>query len=1062
MAWLEPLLARASERDRPDLLVLCRTSATLRAFLRAIASGPRRAFQGLHVATLDSLLAEQAPKHLRCSPLAEDDGPAFPAAHPWAAALAERPRLREEVRARAEQVATAAVVGLPLDGFSPELRALAATPFARSERVELVERLLAHPPRAEVIALGFGEATADDFSFAGAYGAIERALLQRLGAKPHVGTGAPSVDVRLHEKLPTYLVPDVTAEARFIAQQLLYQPDALVLVPDDATAARVRGALARNGVAVADDAPIPLTSHALAPVLRALAPLFATRGEAALDHESLLRLMRSPVLQRGLPKPLDGERLDEPDDDTDDRPRLNRRDVHALLAQLRLNRAPLSAWIERVKAVEARLQEGDTNERRRTSARVLRERLERLKLRAEDGTLWALGDYVGSLGLLEPDPLGRAIVGALKARGDAAATQQALDDLLESSTSARAVHDGVTVLQYRDYDGRPAPVLVLAGVHDKGLGRVPNPDAFLRPNDLASLGLRGGREAQRELLAMARWAAQRAERVVAVSPTHDGSGRRVAFPVDLTDEKTFHRDHLASSYGRTLKDGDGKPALPELRDLRAFGARPEGAKDTHALAVQLEAEWARAGAHFTELGPIKAPAEVVDPKKVTLATLLDQQPARPERVLPLLGTFQAGPAEGAPRELALSASALSNFTQCLYKGFCSTTLGLRTRDDVSEEADSRDVGTMIHAALEAVLEGRFLIVPAADLERTREELRQKLEEQTTVKLHEFLKDIGVDRDEARGIAEAATAGKWAANWGAWLERRIGSLDDLQDARIQPVVKESVEWPERVKLQEAFVAADYPATKVDPALDKTIAHALRTGELSDALEYVSNAQAKTKVAKAAAFARTEAVQQLVPALRARVLAERPRVAVPAAGDAKVVHVELAFGDHTHRAEQFSVDPLSLGSVTLRPRGSIDAVIAHGDAAEGSYEIVDFKTGKKAGKKDEVLQTLTSPQLAYYALVLPLLAKNAATGLDERAVARLTYDLIRAKPTEVDVPEGALDAVRADLDALLGRALAGDHRLAPHPRGCPVEMRGSYCDFQEICRHRGLPETPSEDS
>jgi hypothetical protein len=1088
MPWLASLLTRAASPASPDLLLLCRSSATVRAVLRALARHPRTGWRGLHVATLDALLAEAAPPSLaRSREPAERDAP-LPSGHAWSAELAARPRLREELRERAERLESARALGVQLVGLSPELASLVDTPFARGERVDHVTRL-ARQDRSELetIAIGFGDGANLDFSFAGSLDAVDRALLTALRATPLTGTGAPDVAARLApNSLLTHPVPDVAAEARLVAQLVAKQPEALVLVPDATTAARVRVALVRNGLAVADDAPIPLASHALAATLRALLPLFASKGEAPLDHEDLLRLMRSPVLKRGEPKvrargeeapPIDAvDAFDATDDeitieartgaDGQPEPRLLApRDLHAMLGEMRLVRAPLTAWLDRAKAVEARLRaaEGEWAARKRISAEVLRLRLERLAKHASEGTLGALGRFASELGLRGNDPLGRAMLGALADAHAAAATPEALDEVLERSTSSRAVHDGVTVIQYREYDGRHSPLVVLAGVHDKGLGRVPRPDPFWRQNDLDALGIKGGRDAQRELLALARWAIGRAAAAVAVAPTHDATGRRVAFPVDLLGEVRFDDRYAAGAYGRGLTGEKGEIVLSELADLGRFHEAEAGAKDDD-LAIQIDAEWARAGALFRE-SPAQAGAEkkdVPNPKADALDAFLAYAPPPPPRLLPLLGKLdRSGDERAAAREgFTLSATELGHFSQCLYKAFCATALGLRKRDPVEDEANARDLGTLAHAALETALKGEFLFVPDDQLEIARARILDKLQKGTREELAKFVKELGLTKGDALHTAASAQAERWAANWSRWLDGRLRAVSDVREERNAEIVKAAKSWPERNAIWEALRAgADVAKKALDDGLAASIRAALESGTLPADLPLLIAEIAPKKQGPASAVLAQAAQQAHLAGLRDRMDEARLRTAVNDAGDAKVVRTELAFGDMKHRDDTIKIGPLSLGELQVKTRGSIDAVLAHVAGAAASYEVVDFKTGRSAGKLHEILGTLTSPQLAFYALVLSAIGATEGSDLEARETRRLTYDLIRGKPTEAEAESGDLDRARQTFGALLARALDGDYSLSPHPLGCPHERSG-YCDYQELCRHRGTPEAPEE--
>ena len=926
MRWLSPLLAHAGAHD--DVLVVCRTQATLRAVLRAFdaeaRSGGRRGWLGLQVATLGGLLAESAPPVLGrvAAAVAAAGVDALPSSHPWAATLADRPRLRAELRDRVEQVDVARALDVPLDGLSPELASLAGTGFGRPGPAIAARRLVSRA-RGHVVAVGFGDGLASDCSFAGTLGHAERVLLSRLGASVLTSTRGPDREARLGDRaLRVHRVLDVTAEARAVARLLAGRArvdDAVVLVPDSATAGRVRAALARNGIAVADDAPVPLRSHALAAAIAVLVPLFATNGEAPLTADDLLRLLTSPVLSTRMPRFGDAgadddvpdaaePAEDEADGEVDEgaaampespaavRPaRLRARHAHELVAETRILRAPLARWVARVRQLEARLQsQGDEGSRvRRESAAVLRVRLERMAHAANRGTLHALATCLSEVGLWGDDPVGRAMLASLKVAGAVPATEDAVREVLDRSVSRRAVHEGAQILEYREYDGRDASLVVLTGVHDKGLARVPPPDPLLREQDARVLGVASGLAAQQERLALARWAVARAGEAVALFAEHDASGRRVAFPVDLAGEVFFDEASLGGAYGRDLPRADGAvgAAIPELDDLRAFG---EGG-EADPLAAQLDAEWARTGAGFTDAPapPVETP-RAVPGKGDPLSAYLEAVPARPSHVLPLLGRVGKHPAgeDGLPDGFTLSASELGHFALCLYRAFCVTGLRLRSRDEVEEEASARDVGTKAHAALEHALAGRSFVVPNAVYEAERAAMLEGLRRGTRAAFAELAVELDLGPGDPVRTALDAQAERWCAHWGRWLDARLTRVSTVVGDARREAVGGAAKWPEYAALWSALegqCAKDARTKGLGAAVDAALAGA---SLLADPALLV-NQVAKGKQAGVAAWLASPAAEGPVGALRERVERERESLAAPTGADARVAHVELAF-------------------------------------------------------------------------------------------------------------------------------------------------------------------------
>ena len=86
-----------------------------------------------------------------------------------------------------------------------------------------------------------------------------------------------------------------------------------------------------------------------------------------------------------------------------------------------------------------------------------------------------LADTIAELGLSNPgdDDGGRAILAALRTASHQPCDEQSFSDTLSGALGSGRVDQGVELLRYSQYDGRPAERLVLTGVHDGGIARAP-------------------------------------------------------------------------------------------------------------------------------------------------------------------------------------------------------------------------------------------------------------------------------------------------------------------------------------------------------------------------------------------------------------------------------------------------------------------------------------------------------------------------------------------------------------------------------------------------------------
>jgi RecB family exonuclease len=1109
----------SSGRAGRDVLVVARSATTAAALERELAGDPSQhaGWPGLRVATLATLLDEALPGRLA---LAEPvrATPPMPPDHVWAQQLAARPVLRDRLAAWLDRVHAMAALGecVALPGPLAELRNAG---WGRGDLERTVARLAAHPPAGEVHAVGFeGEA----FSYCGQVGNLERALLEKLAARfvePH---GSPTESDELAPPIQCLRLADVHAEARAVAMIAQGAEDVLVLVADDATCARVRAALVRNGVPAADDEGSSVARHALVAALRPLVPVFETKGAAVLDVDDLERLLASPVVRRcpRLGKGPDDERApgqasaiesgsrtaliqeDEPpepatdDGGTSDEPRLSRRRLREMLVVAGRRRLTVTQWAKLLHEVAGRwereassdaakaMEEGTgpdaaakaASAARLGTARLASEVAQELARATEEGTFRALKAFASKLAPRGggADALGLAVISALARGGGQPVTAAAFDQLVNGRVRAGHLDGGVRVLGYDDYDGRGAATLILCDVHDAGLGRVPAPDPFLSEADLARLGVASGARAVQERIALARWAARRAGRAVALASATDASGRAVSLPVDLARHLALRCDLEHASHGLGLAP-DGSLAShvpPEQRDLGAY-VEVGASRDT--TSVQIDAEWVRAGSIVRQPAApsshgASAPgaASKGDPAELPLADLLAGASGIPSEVAPYLGI--AGADAGLPEGFVLSASRLERLVQCMYKAFASLVLRLEARDEVAEEPDARERGTTMHALMEAALPGHRLVVPAAELDKARLDLEAALTSATDARCAPT--STG---SNALGAARDGEAERRKAHWRRWVRTRVRTVDEVNkdvlaafwkrpdvrralDAATKAVTRETnnksfagrvetgLKALVRARGEEPGSMLEDPAPLIDALLSTT-----RKGQTENPERVAVREQLGTDSVRSA-------VEALGGHFRATAL---PLLPSPL-GDDRVIAAEVPIG-----GADGSAGTMKLGDHGLVVRGRIDALVLHEGPTVGKrgWIVLDHKT-KTSPTEQDALTSFVSPQLAFYALAV---GQGLAQPKDDPHRARLPVVGVCADPTsQADkelvrwpfVPEDADRATRA-FSALLDRAKEGAFPLWPHPSSCRLESR-AYCDFAEMCRRRAhafatLPET-----
>jgi hypothetical protein len=1048
--WLDTI---EKALDGNPLLVLCRSAATQRELLRELTTrldaGGSTGFAGLEITTLRGFLAAREPRSLL-----GDAGATAPlsAKHPWAPLLAERPGLTRILRRHVARAQSVIAAGAPSRSLRPELASL-VTAWPAPPDVTAALSVIASPPPVTCFAVGFPP----DGVALSLLSPLDRAVLAALKpvflTTPVEGTSRP---------FAASTVPDVAAEARavalFAAPVVQKGGRVLVLVASDSTEDRVRSALARNGLASADDDSVPLTGHSLAAILAPLVPLFGSRGVEPVEAEVLLRLTTDPVLARTAP----GDGIEPIPELGDETARASTRHVREAILACHRVRATLAEWLEALAAQEKEatrklsLASPDSltpRARRLASLRVLLAQVRALDARAHgSGRLSGLADLVGDLRLASPsDRLGRAIQGALRAEGFRPATDEEFEEALSGALGSRRVDHGIQFLRYGSFDGRDADLLLLCDLHDKGVARAPTPDPLLRTEDLAVLGMPTPALAVEERLQLIQWAASVARgsggTVAAFVTETDSSGRRVSPPVGLP--LVFDETMARSSFGLDL-------ALPERTDRAGF-ARGAGAPSFEA--TQVDAEWARRGVAFEGAASSIPPAP--DPLTLDAQIGLDL-PRHPPDLRPWLGEVGATATGGPvlPKDFQLSASRLRAFTGCLFKAYCESILRLEAPEEPTEDLDPREVGTAVHAALQVAMKGRKLLVPEKALEAQRQKLLAALEKATTKAVEDAGRDReGLDSEPLRLARDGLTA-RWLEHWKGFVASRVAAVEQANEKRTTDLAKELVALPEIGRLAELIEPELNTKPDKSSAAKRLAEGAIRSGGAAAAflpalLDRLASTAKKLPERLEAKLAEP-AAKKLLAAILKEAKARAAGSGFDPSGDLEVVATELPFGA-IQRDDGTLGQPLRLrlGRADVLVRGRIDAVLRRrGPSGDGtSYEVRDFKSGGKGSTVGAGMQSesLILPQNALYGLVLEtsgILGKEA----EPVRVERLTLDYVEGTP-KTDVLRDGTQGLSAVLGAILNRASDGSFPTIPHPLACPLSREfGAYCDFGAVCRMR----------
>ena len=861
--------------------------------------------------------------------------------------------------------------------------------------------------------------------------------------------------------IPAMTVADVSAESRGVVLEAIRGVECggsvLVLAPDTESQERLQAALRRNGVPVADDDATPLGRHSLVSVLAPFVPLFGARGEGLLEGLDLQRLFTDPVLSRRSPS-----RANPEDSEEDTGQRGPTRQVREILASIRRARGTLEQWIagvERARASAAVELEGlSEDESKRpvvalkvSSAEVLSAQLTLLAAKARGhGKLRDLAEFVDGIGLSDPggDRLGRAVIRALFTEGHRPASIEDFEDALAGSLGSGRVDQGVQVLAYDAYDGRPSDLLLLSGVHQKGLGRVRAHDPLLSDRDAEVLGIPSASTELEERLALARWAVSRSGRALAFVARTDSSGRAVSPPVDL--ELAVDERYRNATHGQEFD-------LPESRDLEVLG----GQGDSDPLTRQVDAEWARRGASFQGEGA-SLQSESAGP------ALPDQLrrdlPRIPKDLLPFMGAtgpYLGAGGSGLPPDFVLSASRLNKFTSCLFSAFCDSVLRLRVPEDVTEELDPKEVGKAIHRALERALVGEKLLVPRALLEQRREALANKLAACTRAAVDEQALPLP-DGPGALplSLAREGLAARWTANWRSWVDARIEAVEDFTEE----AGKLAVDSIDKVFVDDAVEALAPPGPEGEPAKESSEGAGIGSDQMGGNVDAflgsrddIVTSVARTHQSHVGAALDGNAARGAIERLCREASVVLGASSFDPSGDLEVIRGELAFGTMPRDLSAGKPLTLELGGQALSVRGSIDVVLRRkgpGASATPGLEVRDYKTGAKSGTPADLVENLTRPQLAFYALVLENAAREILGLENPGHVERIALDYVKKNELVAsDVSTDVLVSVRKGLGEVLDLARSGLFPPLPQADTCPLlKSRGAYCDFSDVCRLR----------
>ena len=1091
-------------------LVLCRSGSVRRGVLARMKS-EANGWIGVEVVSLEASVAQQTPNIV--APMGDDvvaggvnDG-ALPAEHPWAATLLHRPKLRGELRQIVERArALKTIAGdLPQNLAQSPIGGLVAAGWGDNVIHLGWSRLLARIKKQpkSVIACGFDPDP--NFTHCGRVDAVARALLHAVPQRNYCsladdgGWEPPSalaVDANR-----TIHVSDVSAEARIAAKHvgeaLKKNPKAriLVLCSHEDTAGRLSATLARNGITFAQRHSTSLSQHGLASVCRDLLPIFATNCAQSVLRKTIEKMLSSPMLVRSIPANDEGVQqylgnlvIHLP---PNDRCRVSLRHLSKMLNFARRSSATPAEWQTVITNWTAAMlahalapgneEYVEANTRKVVSGLVAGKKLQLLIQHAGVGTFGALADLLTEYGVFDAQSnAAQAIRAELRRFGSRVMNHDDLAQILDATVDSGELSVGVTVMPYHEYDYRASDLVVLLDLHSKGITKPPMADAFLQDADLlTAFGRPNPEQEVSERVLLLKAATARAKDFIYVVSHRGGDGKAVVPPMEL---------ELAGEVA-VLDHGLRINELPENTSRGDFATRNPHHGQTWC-DQQIDAEWVRSGQRMDE----KTVGQLVA-KTSSLADYMktDSRPGDIKQFLGQVGAAlgrNAGEAQhGLPPNLVLSSSSIEQFTGCMYRGFAARILRLKEDKERTEDLDSDELGTALHAAIEAGIvdngNGIFFVVPDG------EEIQKRLE---FVQRASAMFEPAVPAAAADGLAGMARnnlVARWNRHWNGFAESRILSHSQALEKR-KDKIKENMgvtNDEDRFAIVRVFALTATDATKERiwkailgelistnecPTLDEPSLTSLfqRVIEKFEQIVQKELKREATRQKDLAIFngARAVFIAALnnVPAnnllldtvkkfINDWIVPPNPN------GDHKVLATEAQFGFN-------EAVTLVLGNAgALSVRGKIDAIV---QLPGGALEIIDFKSGTSSVDHDAALKSLLKPQLPLYALAVNARVVQFPDLPADATVTAATIDRIKEIKIKGHRSEISLSIMDKKISlnqfpARLGAVLApgvnnGDFALRPHPDSCPLLKERAYCDFQAVCRLRRLPEISDDQS
>jgi RecB family exonuclease len=1057
-ALLEAVDAQTRAGDATPIRVLCRSAAT-RNSLRAELSRIRPALLGVDIVTLDAAFHEELA-HVRAG-LRPADRAAVPVNARWSSLTEGRPRLRSLLRQRATEAAAILRMEGPssVPAVPPDLRHLAEEGWHDEGRARamcaLRDRIIAEGSR--VFACGFGPDAG--WSQCGRIDRARQAMIASIPGSRRISLAADS-GWEGSGSLPAHtefqLAHDVHAEARAAAAWIRSERRAgqriLVLVQHAATERRVVAALRRIGVHATTGHGLPTAAHGAAVLARQLVPLFTSGGACPVRRAELEAWMTSPIAppigEEGPPMPV------------------ARQSIIAILNRARRTSATLEHWC----ASAATTPPGETTKRPRAripdaDCRGVLRWLRRLHAHAGSGTVRGIGAFIAQSGPPWAQAANTAITEALLQCGDPA-SHEALDERLGGEFGGDAVPGDVHVLRYEDYDLQPAEGVICLDVHSKGIAAPPVGDPILESaGEREAMGATDPEQVVRERLALLGRAAAQSRSCRLMLATRGADGKRVVPPLQLS---LPHGGESIANHG----------IAEEMRLIEALAARAQGTPEhltRHDL--QVDAEWVRSDrARMVDSMPPE-PDRARDPLTAWL-----EPDRRPEHVRPFMG-LAAG---ATSNDIRFSPSRMELFTGCLFRGWAATVLGLKEQEVRAEDFGHDEIGSAAHRSIELAIAPTAdgprvaLVLPkGADPGDVRKRFADAAAKAFAPALAEEARSRtpGVPDVELPGAAEIAA--RWERHWPKFAATRIQTFAETVDQRRDDLLRRMgiTNNDQRKRLfDEAMPGVEIKSTAAAIRIGSAIARGLAAlptlpdgvipghGPLEElalqALESPARESATEASILSKALGELESAQGRPGFVRDVV--EKLRAGwIPWPSEHGDRHVIAA--EQTLSGGRAGAEIVLSAEVTIRLSGQIDAVARYSD---GTHEIIDFKTGHTTLRENDALQRLLAPQLPLYALAaLQGYVPGVPAGSEVRMV---TVDRVKAErgsshSIDLQRAEISLPQFGERLGALLGRCTRdGDFPLLPHPDRCPLSAsRGSYCDFEDACRHRAAPRIAEAD-